>query len=111
VPEYPGTLLPPCSWCAIRYRRLRTYFAKTKHWNQFDPFFTQKADTYKSSSTAIIRKLPGRVTSRSSRNGVLIGKRDAHLLDLAKSLKKLDGEQDDLLQGYKEKGSAMEVVF
>jgi hypothetical protein len=42
---------------------------------------------------------------------VLIGKRDAHLLDLAKSLKKLDGEQDDLLQGYKEKGSAMEVVF
>lgn len=31
--------------------------------------------------------------------------------DLAKSLKKLDGEQDDLLKGYKEKGSAMEVVF
>lgn len=67
------------------YRRLRTYFAKTKHWNQFDPFFTQKADTYKSSSTAIIH--------------------------LAKSLKKLDGEHDELLQGYKEKGSAMEVVF
>jgi hypothetical protein len=41
----------------------------------------------------------------------MIDERDAHFVDLAKSLKKLDGEQNELLQGYKEKGSAMEVVF
>ena len=40
----------------VRYRRLRTYFALTKHWTSFDPFFQSKADTYRSSSGAIIRE-------------------------------------------------------
>lgn len=38
-----------------RYRRLRTYFSMTDHWRDFDTFFTSKAETYKSSSGAIIR--------------------------------------------------------
>ena len=41
----------------LRYRRLRTFFAMTSHWKTFDPFFQSKADTYRSSSGAIIRKL------------------------------------------------------
>ncbi|ORY24116.1 hypothetical protein BCR39DRAFT_547632 [Naematelia encephala] len=36
------------------YRRLRNYFALTEHWRDFDPFFTSKAETYKSSSGAIL---------------------------------------------------------
>lgn len=97
-----------------RYRLLRTYFARTKHWNQFDPFFSQKADTYKSSSTAIIRESPlFSIFSNGEASKVPILSPSLMLIvaDLAKSLKKLDGEQDDLLKGYKEKGSAMEVVF
>jgi hypothetical protein len=31
--------------------------------------------------------------------------------DLAKSLKKLDGQEEELLKGYEEKGSALEIVF
>ena len=98
----------------LRYRRLRTSFAKTKHWNQFDPFFLQKADTYKSSSTAIIRKpalfSPHVCSMLHSVERVL------HFIrispkDLAKSLKKLDGQEEELLKGYEEKGSALEVVF
>lgn len=42
--------------CTGRYRRIRTYFAKTSMWKEFDPFFTSKAETYKSSSGAIIRE-------------------------------------------------------
>ena len=41
---------------AVRYRRLRNFFAMTKHWRDFDPFFLSKAETYKSSSGAIIRE-------------------------------------------------------
>ncbi len=29
----------------------------TEHWRDFDPFFTSKAETYKSSSGAIVRVL------------------------------------------------------
>jgi len=38
------------------YRRLRSFFAVTQHWKTFDPFFQSKADTYRSSSGAIIRQ-------------------------------------------------------
>jgi hypothetical protein len=38
------------------YRRLRSFFAMTSHWRTFDPFFQSKADTYRSSSGAIIRE-------------------------------------------------------
>ena len=38
------------------YRRLRSFFALTQHWKTFDPFFQSKADTYRSSSGAIIRE-------------------------------------------------------
>lgn len=38
------------------YRRLRSYFALTQHWKSYDPFFDQKAETYKSSSGAILRE-------------------------------------------------------
>ncbi len=39
-----------------RYRRLRNFFAMTRYWDEFDPFFTSKAETYKSSSAAIVRE-------------------------------------------------------
>lgn len=39
-----------------RYRQIRTLFAKTTKWTQYDPFFTSKEETYKSSSTAMIRE-------------------------------------------------------
>jgi hypothetical protein len=39
-----------------RYRRIRTYFAMTSHWKEYDPFFESKADTYRSSSVAILRE-------------------------------------------------------
>ncbi|RSH90066.1 hypothetical protein EHS25_001399 [Saitozyma podzolica] len=38
------------------YRRLRNLFSATQHWKQYDPFFASKAETYKSSSGAIIRE-------------------------------------------------------
>jgi hypothetical protein len=43
-----------------RYRLIRTLFARTTHWANYDPFFTSKEETYKSSSTAMIRKSPFR---------------------------------------------------
>jgi hypothetical protein len=43
-----------------RYRRLRNFFAMTRYWPQFDPFFLSKEGTYKSSSAAIIREHGGR---------------------------------------------------
>lgn len=39
-----------------RYRRIWNYFAMTEHWRGFDPFFTSKVETYKSSSGAIVRE-------------------------------------------------------
>lgn len=35
------------------YRLLRSLFAMTEHWKQFDPFFSSKMETYRSSSVAI----------------------------------------------------------
>lgn len=40
-----------------RYRLIRSCFAQTEHWISYDPFFTQKMDTFKNSRTAIYRKL------------------------------------------------------
>ncbi|KAF0492444.1 DUF89-domain-containing protein [Gigaspora margarita] len=36
------------------YRRIHSMFARTKHWNDYDPFFRQKEDTFKASYNAII---------------------------------------------------------
>ncbi|BEI94086.1 uncharacterized protein CcaverHIS019_0605450 [Cutaneotrichosporon cavernicola] len=36
------------------YRLLRSFFAVTTHWKSYDPFFESKAQTYKSSSGAIV---------------------------------------------------------
>ncbi|KAI5449589.1 Hairy/enhancer-of-split with YRPW motif protein 2 [Naganishia albida] len=66
------------------YRLIRTLFARTTHWTQYDPFFTSKEETYKSSSTAMIH--------------------------LAKSLMALD-DRTDLLEGYERPGSALEIIF
>jgi len=41
---------------SLSYRLLRSYFASTNHWNEYDPFFESKAETYRSSSGAIIRE-------------------------------------------------------
>ncbi|WWD21880.1 hypothetical protein CI109_106368 [Kwoniella shandongensis] len=67
------------------YRRLRSYFASTKHWKEYDPFFEQKAETYKSSSGAIVH--------------------------LAKALNSAIDEKDDLQTEWEKKGSALEVAF
>ncbi|KAJ9107195.1 hypothetical protein QFC19_002855 [Naganishia cerealis] len=66
------------------YREIRTLFAKTRFWNQSDPFFSSKEETYKSSSTAIIH--------------------------LANSLLALD-DRKDLLKDYEESNSALEIIF
>lgn len=43
---------------SFRYRLLRSWFASTQHWCQFDPFFAQKEDTFKSSGTAVYSECP-----------------------------------------------------
>ncbi len=35
------------------YRLLRSFFARSEHWKQYDPFSKTKLDTFKSSGTAI----------------------------------------------------------
>jgi len=35
------------------YRLLRSLFATTQHWNTYDPFFSQKLNTYQASGTAV----------------------------------------------------------
>lgn len=67
------------------YRRLRNFFAVTEHWKRFDPFFDQKADTYKSSSRAI--------------------------LELAKIMNGLTERAAELDEGYEKEGSALEAAF
>ncbi|KAK8846563.1 hypothetical protein IAR55_005649 [Kwoniella newhampshirensis] len=67
------------------YRRLRSYFASTMHWKEYDPFFEQKAETYKSSSGAIVH--------------------------LAKALNTALSEKEDLRKEWEPKGSALEVAF
>jgi hypothetical protein len=39
-----------------RYRLLRSYFVQTTQWSSFDPFSSQKADTFKGSGKAIYRE-------------------------------------------------------
>ncbi|KAG8999813.1 hypothetical protein FRB94_005901 [Tulasnella sp. JGI-2019a] len=45
-----------CPWlyaeCYL-YRLMRSWFATTQHWSQFDPFFAQKEETFKSSGAAV----------------------------------------------------------
>lgn len=38
------------------YRLLRSHFATTKYWKDYDPFRTQKDDTFQASGTAIYSK-------------------------------------------------------
>ncbi|KAG9311050.1 DUF89 domain-containing protein [Chiua virens] len=37
------------------YRLIRSYFSETRYWRNFDPFFTQKEQTFKNSATAIFQ--------------------------------------------------------
>ncbi|WRT65230.1 uncharacterized protein IL334_002173 [Kwoniella shivajii] len=67
------------------YRRLRSYFASTVHWKEYDPFFEQKAETYKSSSTAIVH--------------------------LAKAINQAVEEKEDFDKDYEKPGSALEIAF
>lgn len=44
------------SWCpSSRYRRLRSYFAASKQWSQFDPFIPLKDKAFKHSRTYVLR--------------------------------------------------------
>ncbi|RHZ88063.1 hypothetical protein Glove_26g297 [Diversispora epigaea] len=36
------------------YRRIRSIFAKTKHWHDYDPFFRQKSESFKASINSVI---------------------------------------------------------
>lgn len=67
-----------------RYRLLRSMFALTTHWKEYDSFFESKAQTYKSSSRAIVH--------------------------LAKALNGMVGDER-LLEGWEREGSPMEVAF
>ncbi|KAK6904241.1 hypothetical protein I203_107757 [Kwoniella mangroviensis CBS 8507] len=67
------------------YRRLRSYFASTVHWKDYDPFFEQKVETYKSSSTAIVH--------------------------LAKAMNPAVEEKEELIKNYEKPGSALEIAF
>lgn len=46
--------LPFCLLTPTSYRLLRSFFALTTHWKSYDPFFVAKAETYKSSSGAMV---------------------------------------------------------
>ena len=39
-----------------RYRLVRTYFAQTIFWREYDPFRIQKEQTFRSSASAVYRK-------------------------------------------------------
>ncbi|WWC87378.1 uncharacterized protein L201_002267 [Kwoniella dendrophila CBS 6074] len=67
------------------YRRLRSYFASTIHWKEYDPFFEQKAETYKSSSIAIVH--------------------------LAKAMNQAVQEKEELDKNFEKSGSALEIAF
>jgi hypothetical protein len=66
------------------YRLLRSLFARTQHWQAYDPFFASKAETYKSSSTAIVH--------------------------LAASLNGMVGDER-LQDGWEAAGSRLEIAF
>lgn len=67
-----------------RYRLLRSYFALTTEWKEYDPFFESKAETYRSSSGAI-----------------------SHL---ASALNAMVGNAS-LREGYEAKKSPLEIAF
>nr|XP_019008982.1 uncharacterized protein I206_06670 [Kwoniella pini CBS 10737]OCF47763.1 hypothetical protein I206_06670 [Kwoniella pini CBS 10737] len=67
------------------YRRLRSYFASTIYWKEYDPFFEQKSETYKSSSNAI--------------------------LHLTKSINQAIKDKEKLNENFEEKGSKLEIAF
>ncbi|WVO22832.1 uncharacterized protein IAS62_004175 [Cryptococcus decagattii] len=67
------------------YRRLRSYFALTQYWKSYDPFFDQKAETYRSSSGAI--------------------------LHLAKAINSAVAEKHELDKDFEKPGSALEIAF
>jgi len=66
------------------YRRIRNFFAMTRHWKEYDPFFAQKEETYKSSSAAIVH--------------------------LAKSIEGLKS-QPGLKKDFEEQESPLEIMF
>lgn len=67
------------------YRLLRSYFALTQHWKEYDPFFASKAETYKSSSGAIMH--------------------------LASALNSFVDKGASLAEGYEADNSPLEVAF
>lgn len=66
------------------YRLLRSMFARTEHWKEYDPFFASKEETFKSSSGAIVH--------------------------LAKALNEMVGDSK-LQEGWEKEGSRMEIAF
>lgn len=66
------------------YRLLRSFFALTTHWKEYDPFFESKAETYRSSSGAI-----------------------SHLASALNAMV----ENQDLRKGYEAERSPLEIAF
>ena len=80
------------------YRLLRSYFASTSHWKDYDPFFESKAETYRSSSGAILRMFPN------------VDNCQKLISDLAKAINTAV-QTEDLAKGYEEPGSKLEIAF
>jgi hypothetical protein len=72
----------------LRYRLLRSLFAASDHWKSFDPFFTQKLNTYQASGTAVHRMKPSLSTPLSLWLIVELG------IGLAATLAELESEKD-----------------
>jgi len=58
------------------YRKLRGFFATTSHWNQFDPFASQKLSTWKSSSTSVLQL--SRTLNELVKNGKVTDQEELH---------------------------------
>lgn len=57
-PPFTDAICECGAWCGTpsdrrRYRLIRSYFALTVHWHEFDPFLTQKMDAFRGSGDAI----------------------------------------------------------
>ena len=71
------------------YRLLRSSFATTKHWKDYDPFRAQKEGTFQASGTAIYS-----MCARSIREGMTTDVWD--MIELATTMHDLEAEKDAL---------------
>ena len=92
-----------CFYRCYLYRLVRSFFALSTHWRTFDPFFTQKQDTFKSSGKAIYRTLHRlRFLCTLSYNIVASPELATTMHEMATASPELKSSSDDLEVIFKE---------